>query len=79
MDDAEARKYAEVVATLRDHGPQTEQGLAALMDKDETEVHWRLSVLANYPYGFVQQQDLDEKWEYVEPSAFRKAMWALQP
>ena len=79
MTHDEDMALAQVAAALRDHGPHTTHDLAALMGKDEDEVESNLHILSRNPYRFVQRNwERTNVWEYVEPSPFRKVMWALR-
>ena len=75
--DADLAALAETAVALRDHGPCTSETLASLTRLDGDTVRDRLRTLASSHYRFAAR-NADGKWEYVEPSAFRKAMWALQ-
>ena len=75
--DAELMDLARTAATLRDHGPCTSEALASLTGLDGDTVLERLRTLASSHYRFAAR-NADGEWEYAEPSAFRKAMWALQ-
>lgn len=75
--DGDLAALAETAAVLRDHGPCTSETLASLTGLDGDTVLERLETLALSHYRLAAR-NADGKWEYVEPSVFRKAMWALQ-
>ena len=75
--DSELMDLARTAVALRDRGPCTSETLAAAMGLDEDTVRERLQTLATSHYRLAAR-NADGEWEYAEPSAFRKAMWALQ-
>lgn len=75
--DGDLAALAETAAVLRDHGPCTSEGIASLTGLDGDTARERLRTLASSHYRLAAR-NADGEWEYVEPSAFRKVMWALQ-
>ena len=75
MTDSEEEAMAKAAAALRYYGPRTSCSLAERIGEDEATVGEWLRIMSRAPYRFVRKDG--DLWSYVEPSVFRKALWAV--